>query len=128
MRYLPQTQKSREEMLKVVGANSIDDLYVDVPKAAFIDGKADLPDHQGELQVERYLSAYANQNHAASDGPFFLGAGAYYHHVPATVDYIIQRSEFLTAYAIPAGNRARHIADDFRIPDFHRSANGTGNR
>lgn len=98
MRYLPQTQKSRDEMLKVVGANSIDDLYVDVPKAAFIDGKANLPDHQGELAVERYLGAYANQNHAAPDGPFFLGAGAYYHHVPATVDYIIQRSEFLTAY------------------------------
>lgn len=98
MRYLPLTKKSREEMLEAVGANSIDDLYVDVPKAAFIDGKANLPDHQGELAVERYLGQYANQNHAASDGPFFLGAGAYYHHVPATVDYIIQRSEYLTAY------------------------------
>ena len=98
MRYLPQTKKSREEMLKVIGANSIDDLYKDVPSQAFIDGKAKVPDHQGELQVERYLSQYANQNRAASGGPFFLGGGAYYHHVPATVDYIIQRSEFLTAY------------------------------
>ena len=98
MRYLPQTQKSRDEMLKVVGANSIDDLYVDVPKSAFVDGKVNLPDHQGELEVERYLSAYANQNHPAGAGPFFLGAGAYYHHIPSTVDYIIQRSEFLTAY------------------------------
>ena len=76
MRYLPQTQKSRDEMLKVVGANSIDDLYVDVPKSAFVDGKVNLPDHQGELEVERYLSAYANQNHPAGAGPFFLGAGA----------------------------------------------------
>ena len=98
MRYLPQTKKSREEMLKVVGAKSIDDLYVDVPKASFVDGKVNLPDHQGELAVERYLGAYANQNHAASAGPFFLGAGAYFHHIPASVDHIMQRSEYLTAY------------------------------
>lgn len=98
MRYLPQTQKSREEMLKIVGANSVDDLYVDIPAQAFIDGKADLPDHKGELEVERIMADYANQNHAASGGPFFLGAGAYFHHIPSSVDYIIQRSEFLTAY------------------------------
>ncbi|MGB0719275.1 MAG: aminomethyl-transferring glycine dehydrogenase subunit GcvPA [Bdellovibrionales bacterium] len=98
MRYLPQTKKSRQEMLDIVGAKSIDDLYVDVPAKAFIDGKADLPDHKGELEVERIMAAYANQNHAAGDGPFFLGAGAYYHHIPASVDYIMQRSEFLTAY------------------------------
>lgn len=98
MRYLPQTKKARETMLAAVGAASVDDLYVDVPKAAFIDGLADLPLHQGELAVERAMSAYAGQNHAAPDGPFFLGAGVYYHHVPASVDYVIQRSEFLTAY------------------------------
>ena len=98
MRYLPQTQKSRDEMLDVVGAKSIDDLYVDVPKSAFVDGKVNLPDHQGEIEIERYMGAYANQNHPASAGPFFLGAGAYFHHIPSTVDYIIQRSEFLTAY------------------------------
>ncbi len=98
MRYLPQTQNARKEMLDVIGAKNVDELFADIPKAAFIDGKLDLPDHQGELEVERYLSAYANQNHAAPDGPFFLGAGAYYHHIPASVDYIMQRSEFLTAY------------------------------
>ncbi|MGH1399319.1 MAG: aminomethyl-transferring glycine dehydrogenase subunit GcvPA [Alphaproteobacteria bacterium] len=98
MRYLPQTQKSRNEMLEIVGADSVDDLYRDVPAQAFIDGKADLPDHKGELEVERIMQDYANQNHAASSGPFFLGAGAYFHHIPSSVDYIIQRSEFLTAY------------------------------
>lgn len=97
MRYLPQTKKSREEMLKVIGANSIDDLYVDVPKNE-LGHDFKLPNHQGELDVERYLGAYANQNHPASAGPFFLGAGAYYHHIPSSVDYIMQRSEFLTAY------------------------------
>ena len=98
MRYLPQSQKSRDEMLDVIGAKSVDDLYVDVPAQAFIDGKANLPDHKGEMEVERIMQNYANQNHAASQGPFFLGAGAYFHHIPASVDYIIQRSEFLTAY------------------------------
>jgi glycine dehydrogenase subunit 1 len=98
MRYLPQTKNARAEMLKIIGAKSIDDLYVDVPKAAFINGKLNLPDHKGELEVERIMQTYANQNHAAPQGPFFLGAGTYYHHIPATVDHIIQRSEFLTAY------------------------------
>ena len=98
MRYLPQTQKARKEMLDFCGYKSVDDLFQDVPKAAFVDGKVDLPDHQGELEVERYMGAYANQNHAATNGPFFLGAGTYFHHVPSSVDYIIQRSEFLTAY------------------------------
>ena len=97
MRYLPQTKKSREEMLQTIGAKSINDLYVNVPNNE-MGHTFDLPDHQGELEVERYLSAYANQNHPAGAGPFFLGAGAYYHHIPATVDYIMQRSEFLTAY------------------------------
>jgi glycine dehydrogenase subunit 1 len=98
MRYLPQTKNARAEMLKIIGAKSIDDLYVDVPTAAFVKGKLNLPDHKGELEVERIMHAYANQNHAAPQGPFFLGAGVYYHHIPATVDYIMQRSEFLTAY------------------------------
>ncbi len=98
MRYLPQTENARKLMLETVGAKNVDDLYVDVPKTAFIDGLADLPSHQGELEVERDLSALASKNVAASDVPFFLGAGVYHHHIPASVDYIIQRSEFLTAY------------------------------
>lgn len=85
-------------MLSAIGASSIEDLYKDVPKSALIDGKLDIDDHKGEMEVEQILSAFANQNQAAPDGPFFLGAGCYYHHIPATVDYIIQRSEYLTAY------------------------------
>ncbi len=98
MRYLPQTKKSREDMLTAIGVKNVDELFRDVPKAAFINGKANIKDHMGELEVERLLSDYANQNHAANAGPFFLGAGCYNHHIPASVDYIIQRSEFLTAY------------------------------
>ena len=85
-------------MLRAVGAKSVDDLFKDVPAKAFIKGKAKLPDHMGELEIERILGSYANENRNAAQGPFFLGAGSYYHHVPASVDHIIQRSEFLTAY------------------------------
>ena len=98
MRYLPLTPDDRREMLGVIGAGGVDDLFVDVPKSAWRDGLVDLPLHQGELEVERALAALAARNRSAGSGPFFCGAGAYRHHVPASVDHIIQRSEFLTSY------------------------------
>ncbi len=98
MRYLPLSPSDRSAMLGVIGAATIDDLFVDVPVAARRDQPVDLPFHQGELEVERALSAMAGHNRTAGQGPFFCGAGAYRHHVPATVDHIIQRSEFLTSY------------------------------
>src|SRR5690349_2152521 len=98
MRYLPLTSADRTEMLGVIGAKSIDALFVDVPPAARRDGVVDLPPHAGELEVEREMAAMAARNRTAGSGPFFCGAGAYRHHVPSTVDHIIQRSEFLTAY------------------------------
>ena len=99
MRYLPLTSDDRAAMLATIGASSIDDLFVDVPAEARLDGPiAGLPKHASELAVERHMSALSRQNRAAGDGPFFLGAGAYRHHVPASVDHLIQRGEFLTAY------------------------------
>jgi glycine dehydrogenase subunit 1 len=98
MRYLPQTAKARAAMMDAIGVSSVKELYKQVPQGAFVDGLCDIPMHKGEMEVEKLLSDYANQNHAASNGPFFLGAGCYYHHIPASVDHIIQRSEFLTAY------------------------------
>ena len=98
MRYLPLADEDRSAMLAIVGAGSIDDLFVDVPTSARLAGPVDLPSHAGELAVERALSGLASQNRAAGAGPFFCGAGAYRHHVPASVDHLIQRSEFLTSY------------------------------
>jgi glycine dehydrogenase subunit 1 len=98
MRYLPLTQQNRKDMLQAIGAKSVDDLFADIPKSTLREALPNLPPHMGELEVERKINSYANQNHHAGMGPFFLGAGCYYHHVPASVDYIIQRSEFLTAY------------------------------
>ena len=98
MRYLPLTSADRAEMLSVIGASGMDELFVDVPETAKLSSPVDLPPFAGELEVERRLSAMAAKNVAAGSVPFFLGAGAYRHHVPASVDHLIQRSEFLTAY------------------------------
>jgi glycine dehydrogenase subunit 1 len=98
MRYLPLTDDDRAAMLARVGARSIDDLFVDVPSAAQRKGLVDLPPHQSELEVERAMRAFADRNTPAGRTAFFIGAGAYRHHVPASVDHLIQRSEFLTTY------------------------------
>ncbi|MBM3620602.1 MAG: aminomethyl-transferring glycine dehydrogenase subunit GcvPA [Alphaproteobacteria bacterium] len=99
MRYLPLTDADRSEMLSVIGVRSVDELFRDVPEAARLKGKIDgLADHMGELEVDRALSAMAAKNRAAGAGPFFVGAGAYKHHVPSSVDHLIQRGEFLTSY------------------------------
>ena len=99
MRYLPLSDADRSQMLDVIGASSIDDLFRDVPEGARLDGPIrDLPDHASELAVDRHLTALARKNMVAGEVPFFLGCGAYRHHVPASVDHIIQRGEFLTAY------------------------------
>ncbi|MFA6020304.1 MAG: aminomethyl-transferring glycine dehydrogenase subunit GcvPA [Rhodospirillales bacterium] len=98
MRFLPLTDADRADMLKAVGAKSVDDLFCDVPAAARQSGPLPLPRGLGEMEVERRLSVMAGRNLAASDVPCFLGAGAYRHHVPAAIDQLLTRGEFLTAY------------------------------
>src|SRR6201999_1444525 len=99
MRYLPLTSDDRRAMLAKIGAADVDVLFRDVPKPALAPLSAfNLPDTQGELEVERALSKLAARNVAAGSAPFFCGAGAYKHHVPSAVDHLIQRSEFLTSY------------------------------
>ena len=100
MRYLPLCDADRSEMLRVIGAGSIDDLFRDVPEeAAARRGRSTgLPMHASEMAVERHMTALSRKNMVAGDVPFFLGCGAYRHHIPASVDHIIQRGEFLTSY------------------------------
>src|ERR1700750_3213908 len=99
MRYLPLSDADRSEMLRVIGAGSIDELFKDVPEEARLTGPIEgLPMHASELAVERHMSALSRKNMVAGDVPFFLGCGAYRHHVPASVDHIIQRGEFLNSY------------------------------
>ncbi len=98
MRYLPLSDTDRGEMLARIGVKTVDELFADVPKNLLLKEPVDLPRRKGELEVERILSRMSAKNVPASSVPFFVGAGAYKHHVPATVDHLIQRSEFLTSY------------------------------
>lgn len=98
MRYLPHSDVERSDMLAAIGVGAIDDLFVGVPADKVLKAPVHLPRRKSELEVARILGALAAKNVPASTVPFFVGAGAYKHHVPATVDHLIQRSEFLTSY------------------------------
>ena len=98
MRYLPHTPADRAAMLASIGVGAIDALFAAVPRDKLERALPALPRAKSEMEVERELAALAARNTPAGSVPFFVGCGAYKHHVPATVDHLIQRSEFLTSY------------------------------
>ena len=98
MRYLPLDASEREAMLARIGVPDIAALFAEIPADKRIEGLLDLPRSMSEMAVERAMAALAARNLAAGAGPFFLGAGAYKRHIPASVDHLVQRSEFLTSY------------------------------
>src|SRR3954449_7112834 len=98
MRYHPLTSDDRADMLARIGVKNIDALFADVPGGKLLREPLPFAGHKSELEVERILSSLASRNVAASQVPFFVGCGAYKHHVPSAVDHLIQRSEFLTSY------------------------------
>src|SRR5271165_5521502 len=98
MRYLPLHASEREAMLARIGVLDIEALFADIPADKRIQGLLDMPPAKSEMAVERAMTMMAKRSLAAGSAPFFLGAGAYRRHIPATVDHLIQRSEFLTSY------------------------------
>jgi glycine dehydrogenase subunit 1 len=98
MRYLPLTPDDRADMLARIGAPDIETFFADIPADKRLDHDLDLPRRKSEMEVQRLLSGRAAKNVTAGSVPFFVGAGAYKHHIPASVDHLIQRSEFLTSY------------------------------
>ena len=98
MRYLPHSNIEREQMLKAIGVNEIDELFKVVPASVYKKKSFELPNHSPEFLVQAKLEAMANKNLCAANSAFFIGGGAYRHHIPASVDHLIQRSEWLTAY------------------------------
>src|SRR5271154_72402 len=98
MRYLPLDASEREAMLARIGVPDIEALFADIPADKRIQGLLDMPLAKSEMAVERAMMTIAGRSLAAGSAPFFLGAGAYRRHIPATVDHLIQRSEFLTSY------------------------------
>lgn len=95
--FTPHTDSEREKMLRAIGVNGIEDLFSDVPeKYRFPD--LNLPEAFTEMEVSQLLQSLSEGNASTRDLICFLGAGAYHHYIPATVDAIIRRGEFLTAY------------------------------
>ena len=97
-RYTAATDDDRRAMLEAIGVDSIEDLFSDVPAGVRLDRPLDLPRGRSELEVYEHLRALAALNVSADDELSFLGAGMYDHHVPAIVEAITSRSEFLTPY------------------------------
>ena len=99
MRYLPLSDADRSAMLQTIGAATVDDLFRDVPADALLSGPIEgFPLTLRSFRSSASSAALARKNLSAGEAPFFLGCGAYKHHIPASVDHIIQRGEFLTAY------------------------------
>src|ERR1700737_4865787 len=98
MRYLPLTPEDRSEMLARIGVAGIDELFADIPAHKRLPKLPHLPRTKSEIEVERELGRLAAMNVPAGSVPFLVGCGAYKHHIPASVDHLIQRSEFLTSY------------------------------
>ncbi len=97
-RYTSATDADRQSMLDAIGVASVDDLFADVPERLRFDRPLDLPDGKPEQEVFGYLRALAARNVSTEDELSFLGAGMYDHYVPALVDSVSSRSEFLTPY------------------------------
>ncbi len=98
MTYLPLTDRDREEMLATIGAESVEALFADIPEAVRFRGRLNLEPALSEPELAAHLSELAAKNVPASAELSFLGAGMYDHYVPAVVDAVLSRGEFLTAY------------------------------
>src|ERR1700744_1163271 len=110
-------------MLAAVGVESIDDLFADVPQGVRLDRALGLPPGKPEQEVYAYLRALAAKNVSGEDELSFLGAGMYDHYVPALIDSILQRSEFLTPYTpyqpeISQGGLQGMFEDQTAIPEL----------
>lgn len=99
--YIPNSEKSvQEEMLRFIGVDTIEDLICDIPEEIRMKGRMRLPEpFAAEADLFRHVSGILGKNKTVGELRCFLGAGCYNRYVPAVVDEVINRSEFLTAYA-----------------------------
>ncbi len=98
MRYIPHTDEEIRQMLKVIGAGNIEELFSSIPKEQRCDNRLDLPAGMSEIELMRHMNALATKNTPLSCRASFLGAGAYRHYSPAAVTELASRSEFVTPY------------------------------
>ena len=98
MRYIPNASQDVEEMLKVIGIESIDKLFATIPDDVKLNRLLDIPGPWSEIEVRQWFRSVASRNDSAVGKVSFLGAGAYAHYQPACVDQLLLRGEFLTSY------------------------------
>ena len=98
MRFVPISCEQREEMLRVVGVDSVEALFEDVPSAVRLDRPLDIVGGWTEMELAEHMSSLARRNAPASGLVSFLGAGCYDHYVPSIVDHVLRKPEFFTAY------------------------------
>lgn len=97
-RYIPNTEADEKLMLGSIGAESIEDLFVDIPKSLRLDRKLNIPGPLSELELSAHMKDLSHANKSTEDLVCFLGAGAYDHYIPSIVRHLAMRSEFYTAY------------------------------
>lgn len=97
-RYLPMTEDDKKQMLDVIGVESIEELFSDVPERVRFQGDLRVKPAKAESALLKELSELARKNANTKEYASFLGAGVYDHYVPIIVDHVISRSEFYTAY------------------------------
>ena len=98
MRYLPNTEQEIAAMLEVIGASSQDDLFATIPSECRRKNPMKLPPAMTEWELNQHMDKLADQVSGTHHNNVFVGAGSYHHHVPASVSYLLGRSEFSTAY------------------------------
>jgi len=98
MRYIPVTDKDREQMLKKCNAGSIEQLFTDIPDKVRLKEPLKLPKAKSEMELIKYMQSLSSMNSNTDDYACFLGAGAYDHYIPSVISHLISRQEFFTAY------------------------------
>src|SRR5690242_3785218 len=96
MRYLPKSPADRRQMLKEIGAATIDDLFQNIPAEYRLNRDLEVPRQMAESEIIDYFRERSQEN--AAGYAVFLGAGAYHHYRPVIIDALVQRGEFLTSY------------------------------
>ena len=95
--FIPHTDEERQEMLKTIGKDTIEDLFEDIPESKRFP-VLDLPVSISEMEAVRQMTMLADANNSCEEMITFLGAGVYHHYIPAAVDMLIQRGDFFTSY------------------------------
>jgi glycine dehydrogenase subunit 1 len=98
MLYLPHTDEDIASMLELVGVDNLDDLFSTVPKACRFKGDLNLPEQLNEWELNDHMAALSDSMAAYPQYKVFMGAGSYEHFIPASVSYLLSRSEFVTSY------------------------------